>query len=75
MITLQYNLNHVIMFFGNVMDRNYDVIIFISKYLYFNKVWGKVVTMFIKTIIKDSRKVKIIRSYISKCNLYLYVLM
>ena len=31
MITLQYNLNHVIMFFGNVMDRNYDVIIFIQN--------------------------------------------
>ena len=33
----------------------------------------KIVTMFIKTIIKDSIKVKRIRNYVlSKCNLYLY---
>ena len=32
----------------------------------------KIVTMFIKTIIKDSIKVKKIRNYVSKCNLYLY---
>ena len=35
----------------------------------------KIVTMFIKTIIKDSRKVKRIRNYVSKFNLYLYFLM
>ena len=35
----------------------------------------KIVTMFIKTITKDSRKVKRIRNYISKFNLYLYFLM
>ena len=34
----------------------------------------KIVTMFIKTIFKDSRKVKRIRNYVSKCNLYLYFL-
>ena len=35
----------------------------------------KIVTMFIKTIIKDSRKVKRIRNYESKSKLYLYFLM
>ena len=34
----------------------------------------KVITMFIKKIFKDSRKVKRIRNYVSKCNLYLYFL-
>ena len=34
----------------------------------------KVVTMFIKTILKDLRKVRRIRNYISKWNLYLYFL-
>ena len=32
----------------------------------------KIVTMFIKTIFKDSRKVKRTRNYVSKCCLYLY---
>ena len=47
------------------MDINYDVITFLSKYLYFKKAWGshfaditKVETFFIKTIFVDSRKVK-----------------
>ena len=52
------------------MDRNYDdVITFILKYLYFNKpgvaIFAdiiKILTMFIKTIIKNSRKVKRIRN-------------
>ena len=35
----------------------------------------KLVTMFIKTITKDSRKAKRIRSYVSKSNLYVYFLM
>ena len=35
----------------------------------------KVVTMFIKTITKDSRTVKRIRNYVSKSNLYVYFLM
>ena len=63
------------------MDRNYDAMTFISKYRYFKKNWVtifadiiKIVTMFIKTIFKDSRKVKRIRNYVSKCNLYLYFL-
>ena len=34
----------------------------------------KVVTMFIKTIFKDSKKLKRIRNYVLKCNLYLYLL-
>ena len=34
----------------------------------------KIVTMFIKTIPKDPRKVRRIRNYISKWNLYLYFL-
>ena len=53
------------------MDRNYDLIIFISKYCYFKKAGVaifaniiKIVTIFIKTIFKDSRKVKRIRKYV-----------
>ena len=46
------------------MDRNYDVITFISKYLYFKKLSRAVnfadiiniATMFIKTTFKDSKK-------------------
>ena len=55
------------------MHRNYDVIIFISRYLYFKKAESslfadivKVVTVFIKTILKDSKKVISIRNYVSK---------
>ena len=62
------------------MDRNYDVIIFISKYLYFKKARAanfadiiKIATMFIKTVFKDSEKVKRIRNYVLKYNLYLYI--
>ena len=32
----------------------------------------KLVTKFIKAILKDSGKVKRIRNYVSKCNLYFY---
>ena len=35
----------------------------------------KIVTMIIKTIIRDSGKVKIIRNYVSKYDLYLYFLL
>ena len=62
------------------MDRNYDVIIFTSKYLYFKKglaIFADIIkaeAMFIKTIFEDSRKVKTIRDYVSKGNLYLYLL-
>ena len=34
----------------------------------------KIITSFIKKIFKDSRKVRRIRNYVSKCNLYLYFL-
>ena len=34
----------------------------------------KIVTIFIKSIFKDSRKVKSMRNYVSKCNLYQYFL-
>ena len=63
------------------MGRVYDVITFISKNLYFKRAWLaifadiiKIVTMFIKTIFENSRKVKRIRNYVSNCNLYLYFL-
>ena len=35
---------------------------------------NKIITRFIKKIFKDSRKVKRIRNYVLKCNLYLYFL-
>ena len=64
------------------MDKNYDVITIISKYHYFKKAWSsyfadiiKIVTMFIKTITNDSRKVKKNRNYASKSNLYVDFLM
>ena len=34
----------------------------------------KIITIFTKTIFKDTKKVKRIRSYVPKCNLYLYFL-
>ena len=34
----------------------------------------KILTMFIKTNLKDSRKVTIVRNYVSKRNLHLYFL-
>ena len=34
----------------------------------------KIVTMFIKKIFKDSRKVKRVRNYVPKCNLHLHFL-
>ena len=46
------------------MDRNYAVITFVSKYLYFKKAWSnqgrpsladKIATMFIKTTFKYSK--------------------
>ena len=66
-------------FLGDIIDRIYGVKTFISKYLYFKKGWGshfcwQILTMFVITIYKDSRKVKINRNYVSKYNLYLYFL-
>ena len=64
------------------MDRNYDVVTIISKNLMLRRpgvvIFAdiiKIITMFIKTITKDSRKVKRIRNYVSKSNLYVYFLM
>ena len=61
------------------MGRNYDVITCFSKNLYFKRAWVaifadiiKIVTMFTKTILKDSRKARRSRNYVSKWNLYLY---
>ena len=63
------------------MDKNYDVLTFISKCFHLRKPRVanitdiiKIATMFIKTTFKDSKKVKIIRDYVLKCNLYLYFL-
>ena len=68
-------------FFGNVIDINYDVITFISKYLCVKMAWGnhfcwhhRNFNFFIKKTFKDSRKVKKIRKFVSKCNLYMYFL-
>ena len=37
MVNTVYNLSHLMIYFGEVIDRIYDVIIFILKYLYFKK--------------------------------------
>ena len=52
------------------MERNYDVITFILKNLYFKKAGLatfadiKIGTMFIKTTFKDAKEVKRIRNYL-----------
>ena len=58
------------------MGRNYDVIAFFQNILYLRRPAAsifadiiKIVTMFIKTILKGSRKVRRIRNYVSKWNL------
>ena len=63
------------------MDSNYDVTTFLSKNFILRRpgvaIFAdiiKVVTMFIKIILKDSIKVARIRNYVSKWNLYLYFL-
>ena len=63
------------------MDRNYHIINFISNIFIFRRpevvIFAdiiKIVTMFIKRIFQDSRKIKRIRNNVSKCNLYLYFL-
>ena len=47
------------------MDKNYDIITFISKFLYLQKALSSqfagiitIATMFIKTIFKDSKEIK-----------------
>ena len=63
------------------MNIDYDVIAFLQNTFILRRSGSaifaaiiKIVTMFIKTMFKDSRKVKRIRNYVSKCNLYLYFL-
>ena len=58
------------------MHKNYDVITFIlrrSGVVIFADII-KIVMTFIKTTFKDSRKVKRIRNYVLKFNLYLFFL-
>ena len=56
------------------MKRNYDAIRFILRMTRVDTFAYiiKNVTIFIKTIFKDAEKVKRIRNYVSKYNLYLY---
>ena len=60
------------------MDRNYDVITYVSKYLWLGVANFadiiKIITIFIKIVFEDSKNVKRIRNYVPKCNLYLYFL-
>ena len=56
------------------MGKNYGIIIFIlRKPRHFADI-VKIVTMFIKIIFKDSKKVKRIRNYVPKFYLYLVFL-
>ena len=64
------------------MDRNYDIRTFFQNTLILRRsgvaIFAdiiKIVTMFIKAIIEDSKKVKRIINYVSKFSLYLYFLM
>ena len=63
------------------MDKTDDVIGFFQKFLILRRPGvvifadiNKMFTMFIKTILIDSRKVRRVRKYVSKWNLYLYFL-
>ena len=63
------------------MDRNYDVISIFQKIFILRRpgvaIFADIINtliMFIKKILKDSRKFRIIRNYGSKWNLYLYFL-
>ena len=60
------------------MDTDYDVISFFQKTFILRRLGVaifadiiKIETIFIKTILKDSRKVRKIRNYVPKWNLYL----
>ena len=64
------------------MDRNYGVITFFQKILILRQpevtIFARIIrtlATFIKTILKDSRKVRKIRSYVPESNLYLYFVM
>ena len=61
------------------MDKKYDVIIFILKYVFLRRprvaIFGniiKIVIMFIKISLKRPKMFLKIRNYVSKCNRYLY---
>ena len=58
------------------MDGSWDVITFTSNRLRVANFADiiKTATMFIRTTFKDSEKVKAIRNYVLKYNLYLYFL-
>ena len=51
----------------DVMEKYYDVIVLTSKDII------KIITIYIKTIFKDSKEFKRVRNYVSKCNLYLFL--
>ena len=60
------------------MDKIYDVITFLKKIFILRRpevaIFAdiiKILTTFIKTILKDSRKLRRIRSFVSEWNLYL----
>ena len=60
------------------MDKIYDVITFFKKIFILRRpevaIFAdiiKILTTFIKTILKDSRKLRRIRSFVSEWNLYL----
>ena len=62
------------------MGRNYDIIPFFQKIFLLRRpgvaIFAdiiKILNTLIKTILKDSRKVKRIRNYVSEWNLYLYI--
>ena len=64
------------------MDRNYGIITFFQNTLILRRsgvaIFAdiiKIVTVFIKAIIENSKKVKRIINYVSKSSLYLYFLM
>ena len=57
------------------MDRNYDVIVLILKYIYFKEAWGSQFVDMIKIEITfNSMTFKRITSYVLRCKLYLYFL-
>ena len=58
------------------MNKNYDVMNFILRMPRVAILTDitKIVTMFIRKILEDSKKVKIIKNYVSKWNLYPYFL-
>ena len=71
---VEYNLSHVRRFVGDVMDRKINSSISIRSRVAICADIIKIITMFIKKIFKDSKRVKRIRNYVSKCNLCLYFL-